>query len=176
MLCASSLGGHALQIMELPLTDEELQWARRVLAVLKPRERVPEPVDYGDYSEAALAAINDKIQAPHRPGGQIKRRPRWSVDEAPWGGWRVVVPPTLPVSKPVNPKPRQYDADINDWIEKNGVTRGRSCSRRSARPISEERLAASVAESMGLDWNGMTAGERRGWIRRIKRIGQQENS
>ena len=149
------------------MTDEELQWARRVLAVLKPRERVPEPVDYGDYSEAALAAINDKIQAPHRPGGQIKRRPRWSVDEAPWGGWRVVVPPTLPVSKPVNPKPRQYDADINDWIEKNGVTRGRS---------SEERLAASVADAMGLDWNGMTAGERRGWIRRIKRIGQQQEN
>jgi hypothetical protein len=38
-------------------------------------------------SDAARAAVHDRINAPHRPGGKALPRPRWSVDKTPWGGW-----------------------------------------------------------------------------------------
>jgi len=46
----------------------------------------PSPVAWAkqrDYSTAAAWALRDRLQASHRPGGRILRRPRWSADEEP---------------------------------------------------------------------------------------------
>lgn len=41
-----------------------------------------------ELSLAAEAALHDQQRAPHRPGGQIKPRPRWSTDEKnKFGQW-----------------------------------------------------------------------------------------
>lgn len=54
-------------------------------------------------SNAAAASLQDRLRARNRPGGRIMRRPRWSLDEPPLGGWDVGDP------KPA--RPRRDDED-----------------------------------------------------------------
>lgn len=51
------------------------------------RKRVWKKATKQPLSNAAQGSLHDKVRAPHRPGGQIKRHPVWSLDEAPLGGW-----------------------------------------------------------------------------------------
>jgi len=52
----------------------------------KPEPPPPSPVAWArqrEFSTAATWALRDRLQASHRPGGRIMRRPRWSADEEP---------------------------------------------------------------------------------------------
>lgn len=54
-------------------------------------------------SNAAKAALHDRIQARRRPGGKIMPRPRWSADEEPRNGWQDGTERIVPAEPPTPP-------------------------------------------------------------------------
>jgi hypothetical protein len=69
-------------------------------------KRIKEPL-----SDAARAAVHDKIQAARRPGGKMKRRPRWAPDKEPISGWEDG---TTPVRHRPEPKAAVPEAIVTD--------------------------------------------------------------